>query len=211
MNYRSAFTLLILAILCFKASAQNDESGMQTLLGGGIYANGGYGGFNMAYTELDGLGTIYFGGQGGWVINHTFVIGGGGYGFTSDLRFDQELNADYQFDGGYGGVLFEYILKPNRVIHFSFPLLIGGGGVRYTRDTRNYNSGFQQDEAGFFIIEPGVELQINVLPFMRVAFGGRYKITSDINLNYRISNNRIANSGLLRAPSANISFKFGRF
>jgi len=185
---------------------------MQTLFnGGGIYSSGGYGAFNMAYANIDGLNTLYFGGQGGWVINHSFVVGGGGYGFTTDFRFDEELNARYQYNGGYGGVLLEFMLKPSRIVHVNFPMLIGGGGVRYTQDSDSSNSIFQEDESSFFIFEPGVELQVNLLPFMRIAFGARYKLTSNTTLRYLSTGEAIADAGFLRVPSANISFKFGRF
>lgn len=209
---RSLFYVLILFFGFGLTSMQAQDGGMQTLFGGGgIYANGGYGGFHTAFAKIEDRNTFFFGGQGGWVINHSIVFGGGGMGFNTDLKYDERLDDQYRFEGGYGGILLEFIVKPNNVVHFNFPMFIGGGGIRYTTNSKNFNSSYQEDEAGFFIFEPGVDLQVNLLPFMRLAIGARYKITSDATLRYAGTGDKIADGGLLRVPSANITFKFGRF
>ena len=112
--YRSFFFSIILFLFIGLNTAYSQDSGMQTLFGGGgIYASGGYGGFTTSFAKLDDRNTFFFGGQGGWVINHSFVLGGGGMGFNSDFVYDEVLDDRYQFQGGYGGLLLEFIVKPN--------------------------------------------------------------------------------------------------
>lgn len=162
----------------------------------------------MATGNIDGLNTFFIGGQGGWVVNHQLVIGGGGMSFTSKERFDGNLNNSYEFDGGYGGVLIEYMIKPASLIHLSFPVLIGGGGIGY--EAANSQSDFSYEEAGFFLVQPGLELQLNVLPFMRIALGTSYIFTSDIDFRYA-NNDRIASSNLMQGFNSSLTFKFGSF
>lgn len=209
MRKLSFYTLIFFSVL-HSAQAQND--GIQTLFGGqGIHSSGGYGGFNTAFSEIDGRNTVFFGGQGGWVINHSFVLGGGGYGFSTALKYDEALDDRYQFEGGYGGLMLEFIINPTHVFHFNFPLLIGGGGVRYAPNNKDYSSFSQEDDAAFFVLQPGAEIQVNLLPFMRVALGARYRFTSNVSLRYADSGQAIVNEAFLRGFSGNISFKFGKF
>lgn len=209
---KSATYSLVIFFFFGLGSVHAQDGEVRTLFGGGgIYASGGYGGFNTAFANIEDRNTFFFGGQGGWVINHSFVLGGGGMGFSTDFQYDPILDDQYQFQGGYGGLLVEFIIKPNNVLHFNIPMFVGGGGIRYATDNKNFNSYYQADEASFFIFEPGIDLQVNVHPFMRVAIGARYKITSDATLRYPVSGDKIADGSLLRVPSANVSFKFGRF
>ena len=205
--------ILLLAFFCFiNAKAQENYSNeVRTLAGDGLnlYSSGGYGGFKMAYGAVVGLDAFFIGGQGGWVINHRLVVGGGGMSFSSQERFDTNLNRNYRFEGGYGGLLLEYFWQPTKLVHLAFPVLIGGGGVGY--EPANISSGIAYEEAGFFLLNPGVELQLNVLSFMRIAVGGSYLFTSDIDLRYAANDQPIAATNLLRGATGTIAFKFGRF
>jgi len=212
MKKLTLLTLFVAFFYTVNVSAQENYSNeVRTLAGDGLnfYSSGGYGGFKMAYGAVDGLDAFFIGGQGGWVVNHRLVIGGGGMGFTSQGRFDANLNRNYRFEGGYGGLLLEYFLQPTKLVHLSFPLLIGGGGVGY--EPENISSGIAYQEAGFFLVNPGIELQLNVLSFMRIAIGGSYLFTSDVDLRYANNDQRIATGNLLNGPTATIAFKFGRF
>ncbi len=193
-------------------TANNDR--VQTLFGNKEKnrSNGGYGGFSTAYTKMDGRDAIMFGGQGGWIIDHGFVLGGAGYGFMTDRFFDAELNNQYMLAGGYGGLLLEFIVAPKSPVHLSIPLVIGGGGVSYTRNNYDYDYyGYSEDSQAFFVIEPGVELELNIVRFMRIAAGAKYRFTSDVSLRYFDSGNRIMDADALNGFSTHITFKFGKF
>lgn len=209
-----SLALLLMAVAAVAQDGQPQQ--MKTLFGNsGIRSNGGYGGISTGYTQINDLDAITIGGKGAWLINHQIGIGLAGYGFLSERQFDAELNDDYRFAGGYGGLMFEFIAMPNSPIHLNFPLTIGAGGVSYMRDYDVFNSidysPWDEDTQAFFVIEPGVELELNLVKFMRLAVGVSYRYTSDINLTYSSSSEPIAGKGLMNGLSGGVTLKFGKF
>lgn len=214
---RLIFTaLLLLAVCTVYGQEQTEEREMRTLFGNsGIRSNGGYGGVTTGYTQLDGRDAIIIGGRGAWLINHTIGIGIAGYGFLSEHKFDTELNDDYQLAGGYGGLMFEFIMNPKSPVHISFPVTVGAGGVGYVEHDNlirgNDFGRLDEDSQAFFVVEPGVEVEMNLLRFMRMSFGLSYRYTSDIDLTYATSGNRILDKDVLNGLSGGITLKFGKF
>lgn len=213
-------TLILLALLLgLTTMAQEREDrdrGMRTIFGGsGIRSNGGYGAVTTAYSEIDNRDAIVIGGRGAWLINHQFGIGLAGYGFMTEHKLDATLNEDYQLLGGYGGLMFEFIANPNSPIHLSFPVTIGAGGVTYSqRDSFVRGNDFDrlsEDSQAFFVVEPGVELEMNMLRFMRLAVGVSYRYTSDMDLTYTGSGQRILDADALHGLTGGITLKFGKF
>ena len=173
-------------------------------------SSGGYGAFQMKFSEYLGDGALLLGGKGGWVINHRFVLGGGGYGLSNSI-FNEKVadnhpipNARARLQMGYGGVLLEPIAMHDKVFHLSFPILIGGGGAEYQIfDPGNvFNSTIRSD--GFFFVEPGIDLEINVLYWMRINVGMSYLYTSNIDL-------PDTPDDVFRTLAGNLTFKFGKF
>jgi hypothetical protein len=69
----------------------------------------------------------------------------------------------------------------------------------------NYNS---EASDAFMVIEPGVEIELNVTHFFRFCIGGYYRYTSDVDIQdpqFEIQ------SDILRGFSGGVTFKFGRF
>jgi hypothetical protein len=60
------------------------------------------------------------------------------------------------------------------------------------------------DANAFFVLEPGVEIEMNVARFMRISIGGSYRLTSKLDLMNTDPN-------ALRGFSGNLSLKFGKF
>lgn len=208
--------LLFAAVAVFAQDGQSAEPQMKTLFGNsGIKSNGAYGGISTGYTKIDGLDAITVGGKGAWLINHQIGIGLAGKGFMTERKFDTGLSDDYRFAGGYGGLMFEFIAAPNSPVHLSFSTTIGAGGVSYLRDNHVFDNfdrdPFDEDTEAFFVVEPEVELELNMLKFMRLAFGVSYRYTSDINLTYDTSNQAIAGKDLLNGLSGGVTLKFGKF
>jgi hypothetical protein len=73
-------------IFCFQLFAQEE-----TLLGSGEVTHGGFGGPVFKYAQIKGEPAILVGGRGGWILNHTFIIGGGGYGLANDIKANNPL------------------------------------------------------------------------------------------------------------------------
>lgn len=213
---KTTITLLLLFFATAVFAQDREEPEIKTLFGSsGIRSNGGYGGVTTGYTRVGDRDAIMIGGKGAWIVNHSIGIGLAGYGFLSEYKFDSQLSDDYQLAGGYGGLMFEFIMSPKSPIHVSFPVTVGAGGVGYVQ-RNNFNRGndfdpFDEDSQAFFVVEPGVELELNLVRFMRLAFGLSYRYTSDINLTYESSGEAIVGKDALKGFSGGITLKFGKF
>ncbi len=202
------YTLLLLSTSAF---AQDRNGEYRTLFGGdGIKSHGGYGAVSTGYSRIANRDAILIGGHGAWLIDHRIGIGISGTGFMTERRHDAVLDNRYLLAGGYGGLRLEYILMPNSPIHLSIPMVVGAGGVGYSRSNVDFEINNAVDSHGFFLFEPGIELELNVIKLMRISFGASYRFTSDVSLKYADAN-RIVGTDALRGFSGSISFKFGKF
>ncbi len=200
--------ITLIMLIGFSAISQNDEEEYRTLFNKGRTSHGAYGGLSINYSQMEGKDALIVGARGGWIIDHGFSIGFAGYGFANDFHYnDIPSNTRSGLVGGYGGLLLESIILPNSPIHLSIPLLIGVGGVSYG-DNWDFGYDFwdrQSNEAdAFFVIEPGVELELNLIKFMRISAGVYYRHTSNIQLQ---NTDKHALNGL----STGITLKFGKF
>jgi hypothetical protein len=137
------------------------------------------------------------------------AIGLGGSGFFNDVQHDVTLDQDISIAGGYGGFFFEPIIMPRYPVHISFPILIGAGGVSVVSSD---NDGWDEYESeasdAFMVIEPGVEVELNVTRFFKFCVGAYYRYTSDVDIQeteYQVD------PDILRGFSGGVTFKFGRF
>jgi hypothetical protein len=178
----------ILALLPGAVQAQQ-----QTLVDGPI-RSGGFGAPVLKFTEINEQFGFFVGGRGGWIINESLVLGGGGYGLTNQahLAFDA-------LEMGYGGLDLEYVNRPNELVHVSLAVLLGGGGATYFPS--NSLAGFY---SGFFVVEPAANIMLNVTPIFRIGVGASYRAVESLSLP-ELTNRDL--SGF----SGNIQFKFGMF
>ena len=172
--------------------------------------NGGYGAFGIGYTVIDGKNAMQLSFKGAWVIDHHFALGLAGYSFFNNL--DKTTSSDdYFLAGGYGGFYFEPIIAPQSSVHVSFPILIGGGGVS-TVPENYWDSDFDRyryDYDIFFVFEPGVEIEFNVVKFFRLAVGSSYRLTNGVILKYPMGNDVPVKA--LDGFNFYVIFKFGKF
>jgi hypothetical protein len=135
---------------------------------------------------------------------------------------DKVKGEEYQISGGYGGFILEPIIGAKSPVHLSFPVLIGAGGVAYSRhwqDEDHYDSKNRthEDSDAFFVLEPGVELEFNMVKFFRLGLSVSYRHTSEIKLRYKDGTpgapnpNKIGSTSKLRGLSYGIVLKFGKF
>ncbi|MCX7995606.1 MAG: hypothetical protein N3A65_07555 [candidate division WOR-3 bacterium] len=162
---------------------------------------GGFGGFVLKFTELNGEFAMLLGGRGGVTFNRTFGIGGGLYGMVNRM----EVNTTYpirhfNMDFVYGGIILELIFGSRKLIHLGTHTLIGGGSVQYKRlpDTEPWYDDY------FFVLEPALELTLNVTKIFRVDAGCSYRCIYGTELS------GISDRGL-SGISSHITFKFGKF
>jgi hypothetical protein len=173
----------------------------QTLITGQVQ-HGGFGGPVMKITTFrDDVGLLV-GGRGGWIINHVLALGGGGYGLTNNIEAPIR---GYYLNVGYGGPIVEYIIASNRLVHASVNLLIGAGGVNYREDYWDIDehSIFIEEDA-FFVMEPGVDLELNVTNFLRVNAGISYRLIDGVE-------SRDLDDSDMSGVAATLMLKFGKF
>jgi len=178
---------------------------------------GHYTGFSFNYVEIEEQHGMQFGLRGGWIAGHGLTVGLGG-----KLFFNESKDDDYylpvetaNFIGGYGGLLIEPIIFPRFPVHVSFPVLAGVGGIAYSFEEWEFKDSFIEDSDFFLVIEPGAELEFNILRHFRIALGVYYTLTSDIQLEYSETfpgvDSRIAPPNVIRGFNMGITLKLGRF
>jgi len=185
------------------------DNEMRTLFGKSR-SNGGYGAVWMGYSVVDNKHALQFGARGSWVIQHSFALGFGGTGFLNEYHYDSNLDQDVFLSGGYGGLYIEPILFPKSPVHLAFPVLIGAGGVAFVSyNDEEWDSNFVEDYEAFLIIEPGVDLELNLTRFMRLGLGVTYRIPTAFE--FANTPNATADSKALKGMTYNVTFKFGAF
>lgn len=189
-----AFSLLASSIIFTfpgQSLAQNPGTdSVQTLFPASPFESGGYGGPVVKFGPMNDATGVVFGGKGGWVINRTYVIGGGGYGY-SDVPFSRQTNTqvpDTNISFGYGGLELEYLYEANKVLHGTVGLFVGAGGFTVFRRHR-----FDQDDIEWdddtrvlyatpcFVAEPTVCAELNILTWLRLQIGAGYRYVSGID------------------------------
>lgn len=197
-------------------TVKSNESEFQTILSSKI-EHGGYGAPYLGYTSVGKYNTFTAGGKGAWIMDHNLALGIAGNGFITENTqnaFNKEKDAFIA--GGYGGFLIEPIFYANKPVHFSVPLIIGGGAVTYVHETFPYDE-YHDYEADiydtFFVFEPGIELEMNMTTFFRIAIGLSYRFTSNIDLSTDMLGNNIEILGEkdMNQFVARLVFKFGKF
>ena len=177
----------------------------QTLVGSGEISHGGFGGPVFKYTQIKGEPAVLIGGRGGWIINHTFVIGGGGYGLVNQIEADYMINNKHPFiNFGYGGLELEYIIQSDQIVHFSVYTLIGAGAVTYKEDIWNDWDDWSSASDEFFVFEPAINVEINITSFFRINAGVTYRFISGVYYS------DLQNSDLAGFSGA-LTLKFGSF
>ena len=84
---------------------------------------------------------------------------------------------------GQLGLMMEYVLGSNRVVHANFTLFSGGGfTAQYERkELDDYDNiddqDVEHDENFFYVLEPGAQLELNVFKWMRLSPGISYRKT----------------------------------
>lgn len=173
----------------------------------GSVSHGGFGAPVVKFSSINNDFGLFVGGRGGWIINfrpdHAFVLGGGGYGLSTDVEVDDlmRLGEPVYLTLGYGGVELEYVNRTRELVHFSVYTLIGGGGADYRNKGQNFED---RNGDSFFVMEPGASALLNVADFFRIGGGVSYRFTNGINLD-GVSDLDVSGA------SAVLTFKFGSF
>jgi hypothetical protein len=147
------------------------------------------------------IGTL-IGFYGGALINRTFLVGIAGGVNLGHPR------VNYGYFGGIG----QFILKPENLLHFSGQLVLAYGS---TKDYENPKSGLLDNfwnisGAHFFMMEPGLNLELNLSKKLTLVTGVSYRYVSGLNENdENVSITHVTNKDL-SGLNFNIGLKFGK-
>jgi hypothetical protein len=127
---------------------------------------------NFGATTLDGHLSSLVGLRGGWLINRQFGIGLAGNAFGWDSAQIDSPRPNTRVDGGYGGLLLQYVIASDKLVHGTIDATIGGGALCANAVENRREC---KDAVTFFVFEPTANVELNVTSFMRVALGGGYR------------------------------------
>jgi hypothetical protein len=188
------------------------NSDMKTLFDGSSHS-GSYFAFNFKGHNYFDEDVLIFGVKTVGVINRSLGIGFEGNIMLRSIEIS-DIDLKYLPEGGsmrpligFGGLLLEYILFSNQPVHVTFPILIGAGWAAYVRDWNEKvedNEKELLDDAVFFLIEPGINLEFNLTRNTRFGLGASYRSTSNFDL-------ESTGSKSFNGLNLNMMLKFGRF
>lgn len=195
---------MVLCLLCFvpaavftqekepdKNQASHEEEPIHTLVDIKHVRFGGYGAPVVRFANIDNSLAVFMGGRGAAIINNSFAFGGAGYGMV----YPKNINSSGKWSTiGYGGFLMEYYFFPKNVVNFSMGTIIGAGGSYDHIDS--YST--------FFVVEPEVNIFVNVTQFFRLGIGGSYRYTNGLSAGSLTDAN-------FRGFTVGLLFEFGRF
>ena len=153
---------------------------------------------DLKVTEVNRETSTLAGAYGGWITDNTFLIGGGAYWLT---------NGSSEREMAYGGFVFEWLARTDRLLGFGVRGLLGGGRAtvgatfgelgfaRTVRPTRRNERRDRNDldtvdretsrvavREDFLIAEPQANLLVNFTDRLRLSVGVGYRLIGAANL-----------------------------
>ncbi len=191
--------IILLLILVITAGVSAEE---RTLLSGQV-EHGGFGGPDLRLTTINGNITLLMGGRGGWIINHRFVLGGGGCGVVENVKAKRFTGDSLYVNFGYGGGFLEWVMRSDDLLHVTFSTFLGGGNVMLSGDHHAADEASNSHD-GVFVGELNANLELNVVTWFRINFGAGYRYVSGV------STTGFKNSDF-GGPTGTVVLKFGKF
>jgi hypothetical protein len=195
---KRAWIVLAVLVLGVSVFAQEDEN----LIGDKI-ESGGFGAPVSKITRLNGRTVGLSGGRGGWIINHTLVIGGGGYSTITDVSTDlvnPASSEDLFLRMEYSGFEVEYIHRSSKLVHWTVYALFGGGRI----DVREHEPDLTYAKDSFFVCDASANAEVNVFKWCRVNAGVGYRMVYGVDV-------KGLENGDISGLEAQVTVKFGKF
>lgn len=171
---------------------------------------GGYGELSLLYSSIDARDALTFGARGAVLMGHSLALGLCGSGFINDPKAYSELAERVSITGGYGGIFFEPIILPRFPVHVAIPVTVGVGGVSVSRiyEYNDYDDYYPEESDAFLVVEPGIELELNITRFCRFSLGCYYRYTTDVEM---VIDGVMLPGNVLQGLSGGVNIKFGKF
>jgi hypothetical protein len=203
--FYKAFALLCVLTLAFPQWAISQEkTTSETLFKKGGSTRVGFflePGLHLSSAGNAGFGSISF--RGGAVFNDRLSLGAIYQASVNDFRPEGLQLPNSLLDYRAAGMFLEYTVFSGKLIHATFPLIIGGVEL----DADSESDDLFEDiwgERNFILLEPGARLEINVSQNIRFNIGGSWRFTSAFNF-------WGVNQGAFMGPVATAGLKIGIF
>lgn len=192
-------------LLCLPCLAVRPAAGAEETLLKGEVDHGGFGGPVAQWTLIDRDSALLVGGRGGWIIDHTFILGGAGHGLVTRPTHQTSLGRR-RMEFGYGGVELGLVLLSERLVHIYLHALVGGGQVGLRDESMHDRDNDPMDglHDAVFAGDAGIDAEMNVTSWFRVTLGAGYRLIRDTELE------TVTNADL-SGPQASLMLKFGSF
>lgn len=208
---RTTLSLALIFSISLLSLAQENESKnheIKTILGRNSMARG-FGSLEFKTSEIKDDIVLFPGVTGGVILNNHFVLGMGFYGIANEVDFIGVQPQTKQFlYGGYGGLVLGGLIAPREIVHIYIPVLIGAGGAYITENDYRNDSGRYINEydesSAFAVIEPGIEIELNVTKFFKIGMGASYRFVTESKL-VNLTDDELSNY------TGSFSLKFGNF
>jgi len=140
------------------------------------------------YGQSNGEFTPYAGGSFMLLFNKRLAIGVTAQHNVRET-FSPKGVSPLVLRSAFGGVKLEYTSRPDAALHFSFPLVIGmgeacadslwhhRGNMHGIFDDRPVRTG---RDGSYLVIQPGVQLEANLIRYIKLFAGANYRITSSV-------------------------------
>jgi hypothetical protein len=148
--------------------------------------HGWYFGLANQYTRLNGQWADFVGARGGWIINHSILLGISGYGLVYPTNREGLTGKIYEGEEkrismGFGGPMIEYFFHPDRLFTFAPALTVAGGSFEYIRSDDEDNEDESDHADTFFVIMPEFYVYANITEYIRIGIGVSYRHSAGIN------------------------------
>jgi hypothetical protein len=160
----------------------------------------GYGALDSKFTRLNDKDAVFIGAHGGVIFNSYFYFGLGAYGLVTTNQVQGSFpEATLDTHMGYTGMMMGFNIMPKKVVHFTVPLFLGVGNLEL-----EHNDVFVENSA-FLLFEPGLQLELNIVHFMKIGLGAGYRMVHGTNLRNDITDEDLS------YWSGNFTLVFGKF
>jgi hypothetical protein len=149
---------------------------------------------DFKYTEIDHSSAKLAGVYGGWVYDHTLLLGAAGYWQTNQTAGSRM---------SYGGALVKWLVQDTEPVGFSLGALVGGGQTRlpttvsfvsFDHDVHDNMPPVMTTQSGtllvreqFFVFEPEADVSVKLARQVRLAVGVGYRVIGGaFNANSRL-------------------------
>ncbi|MFC1485594.1 hypothetical protein ACFL55_01040 [Candidatus Latescibacterota bacterium] len=154
-------------------------------------------------TDIKGdIGTT-IGFIGGALFNNAYLAG---------LAFGANVTHP-DINHSYLGIIMQYTHNPSELIHCSGQLFLGAGSTKdYEREKTSAMDNFGNTTGpGFYIVEPGVNAEVNMHETVRLMLGLSYRIVTGLDEDDELISKTNVKGSDLSGFHINIGLKVGKY